>query len=204
MFKRTLPTVIAISAGLLVLLGTFFPDTVLYQARHLLIQWAILISVFAFIIAFLHFSRVHLSHLSRMRADTLSSLAVMTTALIAFLLVMLPGQGPTGEWTQILLNTIMIPGESALLALTAVTLLLAVMRMMRQRRSFGALLFIIIIIVILVGTVPYSSVLGEIVAWIQRVPAMAGMRGLLIGVAIGITMTGLRVISGASRPHSDD
>ena len=204
MFKRILPTVIAISAGLLVLLGTLFPNTPLYQVRFLLIQWAILIGVFAFIVAFLHFTRVHLSHLSRVRSDTLGSLAAVAAALTAFMLVVLPIQGPSGEWTQFLLNAIMIPGESALFALTAVALLLAAMRMLRKRRSFGALWFIIIVVTMLIGTVPYISFLGDVVAWIQRVPAMAGMRGLLLGVALGIVMAGVRMLGGASRPHSDD
>lgn len=204
MFKRILPTAIAISAGLLVLLGSFFPGTLFAQVRYLLVRWAMVVGAFAFIIAFLHFARVHVDRLARFRKDALTSLVVVVSALGTFALVVLPGQGPAGDLTQQVLTNIMVPGEAALLALTGVTLILASMRLLRKRRTFGALLFIVVVVVMLLGAVPYISILGDVAGWIQRVPAMAGMRGLLLGVALGITLTGLRVIGGTTRPHSDD
>jgi hypothetical protein len=36
-----------------------------------------------------------------------------------------------------------------------------------------------------------------------RIPATAGLRGLLLGVGIGVAVTGLRLIVGGERPWSE-
>lgn len=202
MLKRILPTVVAISVGILVLLGSFLPISPLREVRLFLIQWAMILGVFAFLLAFLHLLRVHLTRLGRTGKGWSISLLVVLSAISALLLVFT--QGPTSLWSQHLVKDFLVPGESALLALTAVTLVLAGMRMLRARRTAGSALFLLITALMLVGTVPYVGILGEIADWIQRVPALAGMRGLLLGVALGTTMAGLRVVFGATRPHSDD
>ena len=202
MLKRTLPTAVAISAGILVLLGSFLPVSPLREVRLFLIQWAMVLGIFAFILAFLHLLRVHLIRLGRRGKGWSTSLLVVLSAISVLLLV--STQGPTSQWSQHLMNDFLVPGESALLALPAVTLVLAGMRMLRARRTSGSILFLLIAVLMLVGTVPYVGILGEIADWIQGVPALAGMRGLLLGVALGTTMAGLRVVFGATRPHSDD
>ena len=69
----------------------------------------------------------------------------------------------------------------------------------------GALVFLVTAIVVLIGQVPLFDLpfLRETREWILRVWAMAGMRGILLGVALGITATALRVLIGADRPTSD-
>lgn len=202
MLKRALPTAVAISVGILVLLGSFLPVSPLREVRLFLIQWAMVLGVFAFLLAFLHLLRVHLTRLGRRSKGWSTSLLVVLSATSALLLAF--AQGPTGLWSQHLVQDFLVPGESALLALTAITLVLAGMRMLRVRRTAGSIIFLLITVLMLVGTVPYVGILGEIAGWIQSVPALAGMRGLLLGVALGTTMAGLRVVFGATRPHSDD
>ncbi len=202
MLKRILPTVVAVSVGILVLLGSFLPISPLREVRLFLIQWAMILGIFAFLLAFLHLLRVHLTRLGRRGKGWSTSLLVVLSAISALLLVLT--QGPTNLWSQHLIKDFLVPGESALLALTAVTLVLGGMRMLRVRRTAGSVLFLLITALMLVGTVPYVGILGEIAGWIQRVPALAGMRGLLLGVALGTTMAGLRVVFGGTRPHSDD
>ena len=57
----------------------------------------------------------------------------------------------------------------------------------------------------LLGQVPLFNlgILKNLRDWIVQVWAMAGMRGVLLGVALGITATALRVLIGADRPSSD-
>jgi hypothetical protein len=100
----------------------------------------------------------------------------------------------------------LIPGESALLALTAVTLIVAGMRILRARRTAGAVVFVVAAGIVLLTTVAYSvspPVLGVLRQGVDTLAA-AGMRGLVIGVALGVTLTGLRVLLGIDRPHSDE
>ena len=43
--------------------------------------------------------------------------------------------------------------------------------------------------------------IGELRDWISQVWSLAGMRAILLGVALGAIMTGLRVLIGADRPY---
>ncbi len=43
--------------------------------------------------------------------------------------------------------------------------------------------------------------IGEMRDWISQVWSLAGMRAILLGVALGAIMTGLRVLMGADRPY---
>lgn len=210
MVKRIIPTAIAMSVGLLVLLGAVLPIPPLPAIRALLIDWAVFLVAFAFILAYLQLIRVHLTRLGHGSKQKSFSLFIVLSALGTFLVVL--WQGPAGAASQALLHGLLVPGQSALLALTAVTLVLGGMRMLRVRRNVSTLLFLAIVIIVLLGSiplalVPYQGVMGVMVGladWLQRVPAIAGMRGLALGVALGVLLTGLRVLLGVTRPHSDD
>ncbi|HOU14709.1 MAG TPA: hypothetical protein PKZ84_16510 [Anaerolineae bacterium] len=208
MFKRFIPTVVAMLVGLLVLLGYLLPVEFLVLLRDFLLRWATVLAVFAMILAFFSLLRIHFLRLTRGRKNRIASLLVVVSALAALALVMLDMLQPdrAGIWTQPLLNWILVPGESALLALTAVTLIVAGMRIMRTRRTIGGVIFVIAAAIVLLTTVAYSFYPDILAALRQGVDtlATAGMRGLMLGVALGVTLTGLRVILGFDRPHSDE
>jgi hypothetical protein len=50
------------------------------------------------------------------------------------------------------------------------------------------------------GLVP---ILPELKDWILDVPTLAGVRGILLGVALGALLTGIRLLLGVERPYSD-
>ncbi|MGC9394143.1 MAG: hypothetical protein ACP5J4_04755 [Anaerolineae bacterium] len=205
MFKRFLPTIIAMLVGILVLFGYLLPLDFLVTLRDvILLRWATILSAFALIVAYLNLLRVHLLRLTGARKKKFTSLLVVLSALGTLILVLV--QGIEGVLTQQVLNAVLIPGESALLALTAVTLIVAGMRILRARRTAGAIIFIIAAGIILLTTVAYSvypNVLSVLREGVDTL-ATAGMRGLVMGVALGVTLTGLRILLGIDRPHSDE
>jgi hypothetical protein len=199
MFKRSIPTLVALICGWLVLLGTLLPIPVLIQIRSLLIDWASVLGVFALILASLSVVGVHARRIQRGPNKVTSAIIILAT-IGSFMLVIM--QGPYGELPQLMLNSILVPGESALLALTAVTLILAGMRIFQTRRNWEGLVFVFIVVIMLFVAVPYFYP-----TWlIQAINTLAtsGMRGLLIGVALGTTLTGFRILFGTDRPYSDE
>jgi hypothetical protein len=62
-------------------------------------------------------------------------------------------------------------------------------------------------IIVLLGQVPVGARLWDqlpvIKDWVLEVPALAGARGILLGVALGAAATGLRVLLGIDRPYAD-
>ncbi len=202
MFKRILPTAFAIFSGILVLGGLLFPQyPQLAMARLILLRWAMVIAAFAFILAFANLLRVHLYRIGRHGKRRFTSLLVILSAVIVAPVVFI--EGPTGLWSRRVMEGLLVPGEGALLALTAITLTLAALRMLRVRRGWGSFLFLIVLLILLLGAIPYLPEMGAVAAWVRSVPAMAGMRGLVLGVALGVALTALRVMLGLSQPHSD-
>ena len=85
------------------------------------------------------------------------------------------------------------------------TLALAAFRLLRARPSPATVLFLAIVAIVLLGTTPFVGLeqLADVRDWIVNVPGMAGMRGLLLGVALGTVITALRVFLTIDQPYSE-
>ncbi len=202
MFRWFLPTLVAIVVGLLVLLGALLPIPTLASLRADLVRGAAIIAAFAMVLAFANVLRVHFGRLvSRQAKQRFASLILLVSAIATFVLVLL--QGPGGVAARTIVGSVLIPGQSALLALTAVTLVLAGVRLLRTRRRLSSALFLIVALLMLWTTVPmvYPGILETGMRFVEAV-STGSMRGLLLGVALGTVVTGLRIILGIDRPHS--
>jgi hypothetical protein len=202
MSRSFLPTLVAMVAGFLVLLGYLLPIEVLSAIRIVMVRWATVLAAFALLLAYVSILRVHLGRLFQRRAPyrLSSGILVATSAAILGLVIV---EGPSSELVQIWLQTVLVPGQSALLALTAVTLALAGTRLLRTRRNAYSLLFLLGALITLLAAVPvaYPAIVALLLQLVDAV-ATGGIRGLLLGVVLGILMTGLRIILGIDRPHS--
>jgi hypothetical protein len=181
--------------------------------RYLLVELAVIIAAFAMILGFFNVFSVHATHIVRQRSFyslvlLLSIVGVLLVSTAEFILTPGPSlaqQGVSGVWMTIMYKYVLIPIQASLAALLPFVLAFAAYRMLRVQRSGGAAIFLITAILVLLGQVPLFNLtlLSTVREWIIRVPTMAGMRGILLGVAIGITATALRVLIGADRPSSD-
>ena len=74
-------------------------------------------------------------------------------------------------------------------------------------RDFETFLMVTAAIIVLLGQVPAGYQLWadfpHMVEWGMNVPVLAGVRGILLGTALGTIATGLRIILGADRPYID-
>jgi hypothetical protein len=203
MFKWFIPTVIAVICGLITLMGALVPIPVLGDLRQILVRWAAVITVFAFILAYSSILKVHISRTLRKSKDRMASIILLISAVASLIIVII--QGPEGYLSQFMVRNILLPGESALLALTAVTLILAGMRLFRIRRDVFGIIFFVVAVLALFGTVPYFyNAFIDLLMQIMESAATAGMRGLLLGVVLGTTLTGIRIIFGIDRPYSQE
>lgn len=88
------------------------------------------------------------------------------------------------------------------MAILAVALAYASIRMLRQRPNVFTVIFLVTFLVVLLGSgveVPYLT--DWIRPWILQVPALAGTRGLLLGIGLGAIGAGLRVLTGSDHPY---
>lgn len=197
-----LNAVIAISAGIIVLLGYFVPG--LEFLRLTILSWVSIAAGFALLVGVINLLSVHWGKVKSSQPGRLYSLVLVLSFLAAVILTGL--SGPTGTWSVWFLNYIQIPIEASLLALLVVTLTITAIRLLRRRFDVYTALFLGAALVALAGAAPLYWIgdirlLSSLREWLAQVPAAAGMRGILIGVGLGAVATGLRVLMGADRPY---
>ena len=80
----------------------------------------------------------------------------------------------------------------------------AAYRLLMVRNVESAVMLAVVLLVLLgqvtVGLAPF---LPELKDWILDVPTLAGVRGILLGVALGALLAGIRLLLGVERPYSD-
>jgi hypothetical protein len=199
---RVFTAVIAIAAGVIVLGGYFFPA--LTPVQTLLLNWAIILTGFAALVGIFNLIAVHTDKVRRAEKGSLYS-ALLVIALVATLIFGLILR-PQHSFMQVALNGIILPVEAALMGLLSVSLLYAAIRLLRRRMDIMSVVFIITAVIIFLGsaTLPFGDVpvIGTLIRpWVSQIWALGGARGLLIGVALGMLTTGLRVLFGADRPY---
>lgn len=205
MISRTLSTVVAMAVGLLVL-ADFFVNSASVDALGLyLIRTASIVAAFALVLGMVNVLTVHLNKIySRDKGWGYSM--VLLGAMFFILGVGFLTGGPASALVQELFETVLFPLEATLFSLLAFSVVTAAYRAFRVK-SFETGLFVTFGILVLLGQVPVGTMLWDqlpvIKNWVLDVPALAGARGILLGVALGTAATGLRVLLGLDRPYVD-
>ena len=197
--------IIAIVVGLIVLVGYFLPLGPLEVIRTTILRWAVILVAAALVVGVINLFQVHWIRMTTDEPGGIYSLLLVVALIVTTVLVGV--LGPTAPISLWIFNFIEIPVESSLMALLAIILIYASARMLGRRLNLFSLFFIGTVLLILLSTAfpPGSDVplIGQIGMWVQRVPVVAGVRGILLGVALGTVATGLRVLAGADRPYGD-
>jgi hypothetical protein len=197
---------VAISVGLIVLLGYFINIGTLINLRQILLHWAVILAAVALIVGVLNLLSVHLKKVTHREKGAGYSLVIVSSLLITILVVGISGM--TGDWSKWLFNNVQVPAESSLMGLIAVVLVYAIARLFNKRITLFSLVFVFTVLLVILGSVPIFGIEipglhgpNGLRAILMRLAAVAGARGILLGVALGTIATGLRVLLGADRPY---
>jgi hypothetical protein len=200
--KAPISTAIAVVVGVLVLLGYFV--SLLAPIRVVLLQWAVILAAFALIVGVVNLVQVHWLKVRNRQSGSGYSVVLIFSLFVTILVVLI--SGPTGAWSSWIFNNIQLPVETSLLALLAIVLAFSSARMLRRRPNALSIIFFITTLVVLLGSAPLFY-FGEI-SWLSdarnaltQVGAVAGARGILLGVALGTIATGVRILMGVDRPY---
>jgi hypothetical protein len=205
-----LSAIFAISAGIIVLLGYFVPVAPFPQMRSLLIDWAVVIAGVAVLVGIFNLVAVQMERIRTKQKGSSYGAVLVLSLIITFglgLLGIISGNGPEAPVMQFTVDAIIVPVEATLMAILAVTLIYASIRLLRRRVDVMSVLFLIVALVSLlaimptpIGPIPLDQTIQQFVGMFSR----GGARGLLIGIALGTLLTGLRVLFGADRPYGDN
>ncbi|MEP7199574.1 MAG: hypothetical protein ABI874_07145 [Chloroflexota bacterium] len=198
--RRTLPMVVLIGVGALVLLGEFVGDD-RSNVSKTLVNWAAILFAFALLLGLVNLLAVHWRHI-RERSEGWPYSLVLIGTVFAVLCAGLGGvDAPPLQW---IFQNVQTPLETTLLSLLVFVIVSATTRVARLR-SWGVALMLGTAAVILLGQMPFADrlgrELGDLQQWIVDVPVMAGQRGILLGVALGVIAAGLRLLFGVEREN---
>ncbi len=212
--RREIPLIITGIVGFVYIIQYFIPHYPFDQLNSWFSDWFSIIAACAIWLGALNLLKVSGEKIYRKKSGW--GYAVIT--IISFLVIAVVGAyggenfrdfGTNFDWMYRFIYT---PLSATMFALLAFFVASASYRAFRARNVDAALLLIAAFFVML-GRVPVGDALGmklslpeviypsHIASWIMNVANAAGQRAIMIGIALGIVSTSLRVILGIERAH---
>ncbi|HUE98535.1 MAG TPA: hypothetical protein VMN99_04730, partial [Anaerolineales bacterium] len=149
---RVFTAAFAIAAGLIVLLGYFFPDQ-LESLRLLLLDWAVIIAGMAVLVGIFNLVAVQMEKFRAGQKGGAYGILLVVSLLITFLGLGV-WVGPDAPSMRFAVNAIIVPVEASLMAILAVTLIYASIRLLRRRVDVMSVVFLIVAVVFLLAVMP--------------------------------------------------
>jgi hypothetical protein len=144
-------------------------------------------------------------HLLRIRQNRYS-LVLLLSMLAVFGLAVTDALGITNHSVTGVFNLVQAPLEAALASLLAFFLLFMGVRLLRRQRNVWSGLFMATAIVLLLSQSPLPGQLNALLTPVRNlingIFVTAGMRGILIGVALATITLSLRLLAGLERPYN--
>src|SRR2546427_4006607 len=210
--KREVPLFITAVIGVFMILSFFVPHQWVSVPADFLQASAVILVAFGYVLGGANALRVNFDAIYK-RSPGWPYKIVLVVSLITTVVVGAI-EGPTflnehmrSKWIY---DWIYSPMSSTMFSLLAFFIASAAFRAFRIRTVEAGLLAVAALIVML-GRVPLGDVatswlpeplrIGTIQQWIMDVPQNAAKRAILIGAALGVMATGLRVILGIERSY---
>jgi hypothetical protein len=213
---RIVLAVIAVSAGLIVVLSFAVDSRPLALLRGVLVEWTAIVVAFAILIGVVNVLRVHGMRIQN-RQGTLYSVVLILAFLAVFVPGIMPAEavpdylgpyvGPQGTIVDFSVRYVQRPLQATFFSLLAFFAATAAWRAFRVR-SMSSLIMLIACLLVLLGSIRLNAGEGwklvvETRNWVMNVPVLAGARGILLGIALGTIVAGVRLLAGIERPYSD-
>jgi hypothetical protein len=197
--RRMLPLAITFVFGFFMVLDFFFSTPLSALASDVNTSFVV-VANFAVITAVGSVTLMHIRKI-RKREDWYNSLALLVVLYLVIAIGWSSPSDPTYMWW---FNNMFVPLETTVFCLLAFYISSASYRVFKARSKEAALLLLSAVLVMW-GRAPISAVIsdgfGTFADWMMAVPNTAGMRGIVIGVGIGVISIGIRTLLGIERGH---
>ena len=202
--------------GVLTLASYYVPHKVSVDYIETMSQWENIVVAFAFLLGLISLFFSHYNKITRKVDGWGYSIFVF----IGFLAMIIPAYTSGGKqmvdgvltplgWAYKYIYTALSGTMFAVLAFYIVS---TAYRSFRIKSKQAFVLFVAAFILILgkvpLGQIIWDSVLGwtgqgvsQVIEWIMQVPAVAGKRGIMIGISIGAIVTSLKIIFGIEKQY---
>lgn len=220
--KRELPLLLTALIGAVVLAGFFIPHQWVSVPADYLQRCAVIVVAFGYALGGANVVRVNLEGIVRRQNDwpykVVLLVGMLVTLIFGLFIDRAHFQDP-GTFSVWIYDNVYVPMNSTMFSLLAFFIASAAFRAFRVRSAEAGLLAISALIVML-GRVPLGDYvmagifdhaglpewirhwrIEPVQQWIMDFPQNAAKRAILIGAAMGVMATGLRVILGIERSY---
>ena len=205
--SRVIVLLILIISGLLFLAGYAFPIPLADIILNMVMNWGILLVGVIGLLGIGYLLRVHVLRLFKREKGGFYSLIL----LVVFLFTLVVGLifSPQSTFYQDLVLNVQIPVEASLLSILAVTMLYTSFRLVRTRGwkplTIGFFASALVTLFLNLGIIAFNegTLAASIIGLLRRLP-IAGARGILIGMALGGLIVGLRYLLTIDQPFGEE
>ena len=204
--KREIPILITLVAGLFMLVAFFVPHPQVRNLYEDMQNWAIVVVGCTYVLGVANLLRINSRQVSRRERDWPFKLVLIAGLLVTMAVGFSEGTHYTDvdarfQWIY---STFYSPMTATMFSLLAFFIASAAFRAFRIR-SVEAMLLAIAAFILMLGRVPLGAkihpVIPEAADWLMEIPQNAAKRGILIGAALGVMATGIRVILGLEKTY---
>lgn len=210
--KREVPLLITAVIGLFMILSFFVPHQVVSVPADFLQQCAIVVVAFGYVLGGANVLRVNFDGISKRQEHWPYKVVLVVSLLGTVVVGAVEGEGflDPGTRSRWIYDHLYTPMSATMFALLAFFIASAAFRAFRIRTLEAGVLAAAALIVMLgrvpignalTAALPESIGLPAVQEWIMDVPQNAAKRAILMGAALGVMATGLRVILGIERSY---
>jgi len=210
--KREFPLFVTAVVGIFMILSFFVPHHSVSVPADFLQQCAIVVVAFGYVLGGANVLKLNTLAISKREPGWPYKIVLIASLLVTVVLGVLEGrqfldQGMKSKWIY---DQLYSPMQATMFALLAFYIASAAFRAFRIRTAEAGFLAVAALIVmlgrvpvgqLLTGWLPEPIQLPTIQDWIMETPQNASKRAILIGAALGVMATGLRVILGIERSY---
>lgn len=202
--KKEIPLFIVFVTGLFMAVQFFVPHAKSEWVYEYMLNWTVIIGVFALALGIWSFVRVATNKIRR-RAENWQYSVVAMAGLFGMMFFGLGFMGGLKSYMFVhFFDYVMVPLHATMFSLLAFFIASAAFRAFRAHSLLASvLLFSAIIIMIRFNPFlgPLSEPIDSFASWILNVPNMAAKRAIIIGIGLGMVATSLKVILGIERTY---
>src|SRR5437870_1444352 len=210
--KREVPLFITAAAGLLIILSFFVPHQIVSVPADFLQQTALILRAFGFVLGGVNVLLVNFDAIYKRQPGWIYKVVLVVTLIATVVIGAVEGRGflNPGTSSKWIYDNLYANMSATMFALLAFFIASAAFRAFRIRTLEAGLLAVAAMIVML-GRVPLSNLLTAwlpewampqaLQEWMLHVPQNSAKRAILMGAAMGVMATGLRVILGIERTY---
>ena len=210
--RREVPLLITFVVGIVFVIQYFIPHYPFNQMNDWFSDWFSIVAAFAIWLGALNLMKISFQKVFKQKEDWGFALVIILSFLLMVVIGLTAGKnyrdpGTTFDWLYV---NVYIPLSATMFAILAFFVASASYRAFRAR-NFEATLLLLAAFFVMLGRVPLGDMvsgfmpehwrLSDFATWIMNFPQAAGQRAIMIGIALGLVSTSLRIILGIERSH---